>query len=61
VTSVRSCEKLPLSLIETMPVGSKTDLLMAKAETISDGDRACVITSIRSKKKPCALAVRRKK
>lgn len=37
------CEKLlesPPYLIEPMPAGSKTDLLLAKAEAISDGGSA---------------------
>jgi len=35
VASVRSCHKLPPCLIKTVPVGSKTDPLLAKAYPIS--------------------------
>jgi len=35
--SVRSCQKLPPCPIEPTPAGSDTDLLLAKAEPVSDG------------------------
>jgi len=44
VTSVRSCEKLPPYLIEPLPASSKTDPLLAKAKSISDGGSASGIT-----------------
>jgi len=44
VASVRSCQKLPLCLVKPVPARSKTDLLLAKAEPISDGGSASVIT-----------------
>ena len=51
VSSVRSCWKLPLCPTEPMPASSKTDLLLAKAEPISDSGSASVITYLRRKKK----------
>jgi len=53
VASVRSCQKLPPCLIELMPAGSKADLLLAKAEPISDSGSASGITCLRH---CCALA-----
>ena len=50
VASVRSCLKLPLCLIKPMPAGSKMDPLLAKAEPISDGGSASVITYLRKGK-----------
>jgi len=47
VASVRSCWKLPSCLIEPMPAGPKMDPLLTKAETISDGGNASVITYLR--------------
>ena len=47
MASVRSCEKLPPCLVEPVPAGSKTDLLLAKAKPISDGGSASVITYLR--------------
>jgi len=52
VASVRSFYKLPLCWIEPMPARSKMDPPLAKAEPISDGGSASVITYLR-KKKPC--------
>ena len=46
VASVRSCQKLPLCLIEPMPAGSKTDPPLAKAKPISTS----VITYLKRKK-----------
>jgi len=46
VTFVRSCEKLPLSLIKPVPAGSKTDLLLAKAKPVSDSGSTSVIYRI---------------
>jgi len=47
VASVRSCQKLPLCLIEPIPASSKTDPLLAEAEPISNGGRASVMTYLR--------------
>ena len=44
VASVRSCEKLPLCLMEPMPAGSRTDVLLAKVNPISDGGNTSVVT-----------------
>jgi len=41
---VRSCQKLPLCLMEPMPAVSKMDPLLAKPEPISNGGSASVIT-----------------
>jgi len=41
------CEKLPPPLIKPVLAGSKTDPLLPKAKTISDGSRASVITYVR--------------
>lgn len=51
LSSVRSHEKLPLYPTESNPAGSKRGLLLAKAETSSDGSNASVITYLRGKKK----------
>ena len=51
VASVRSCQKLTLCPTEPMPAGSKTDLLLAKAEPISHGGSASGITYLRKKGK----------
>ena len=57
MSPVRSCWKLPLCLTEPMPAVSKTDLLMAKAEAVSNGCSASMITYIRmGKKNNCAMA-----
>jgi len=50
---VRSCQKLPPCLTEPVPAGSKTDLLLAKAEP-SSGGRTSGITHLR-KKKTCVI------
>lgn len=50
VESVRSCWKLPLCPAESMPVDSETELLLAKAEPISDCGRASGITDLKSRK-----------
>ena len=47
MASVRSSKKLPSCLIELVPAGSKTDLLLAKAKPISNGGSASVITYLR--------------
>ena len=47
MASVRSCKKLPQCLTEAMPAGSKTDLLLTKAEPISDGGSTSGITYLR--------------
>ena len=44
---MRSCKKLPPCPIEPMPAGSTLDLLLAKAEPISDGGSASGITDLR--------------
>jgi len=44
VPSVRRCWKLPLCLTESMSAGSKTDLLLAKADPIREGASASGIT-----------------
>jgi len=55
--SVRSCWKLPLCPIEPVPAISKTNLLLAKAEPISDGGTTSVTTYLqRKKKQPCIMA-----
>jgi len=50
VVSVRSCQKLLLCPTEPVPDGSKMDPLLAKAEPISDGGGASVISYLRRKK-----------
>jgi len=52
VAFVRSCEKLPLYLTKPVQACSKRDKLMAKAEPISNGGSASVITCSRKGKKP---------
>jgi len=44
VASVRSCKKLPPCLIKPVSAGSKTDLPLPKAKSISDGGSVSVIT-----------------
>jgi len=51
VASVRSYEKPPPCPTESMPVGSKMDPPLAKAEPISDSGSTCAITHLRRKKK----------
>jgi len=48
---VRTCQKLPPCLTEPMPASSKMDLLLAKAEPISDSGSASGITCLRRGKK----------
>lgn len=48
----RSCWKLPLCQIETMPAGSKTDLLLAKAKAINNSGRTSVIKYLITRTKP---------
>ena len=50
VASEGSCWKLPLCPTELMSAASKMDLLLAKAELISNGGNASVITFLRRKK-----------
>jgi len=50
VASERSCKKLPPCLIKPVPAGSKMDLPLAKAEPISNGGSASVITYLRGRK-----------
>lgn len=47
VDSIRRCWKLPMCPTESMPVNSKTDLVLAKAEPISDCGSASGITDLR--------------
>lgn len=47
MVSVRSCWKLPLCLIDTVPAGFKTDPLPPKAEPVSNSGRASVVTYLR--------------
>ncbi|KAK4827207.1 hypothetical protein QYF61_015235 [Mycteria americana] len=58
VASVRSCWKLPLSLMEPMPASSKMDPSLAKAKTISDSGNASGITYLRRGKNCWATARR---
>jgi len=51
VDSVRSCKKLPPCLIKSVPAGSKTDLLLAKAKPVNDGGSTSVITDLRRGRK----------
>jgi len=44
VASMRSCEKLPPCPLQPVPAGFKTELLLAKAEPISDSGSTCGIT-----------------
>jgi len=55
VASVRSCEKLPPSLIKPVPANSKTDPLLPKTKPISNSGSDSVITYLRKgrKKKLC--------
>ena len=56
MASVRSCQKLPPCPIEPMPAGSKMDLLLAKAEPVSDGgDNTSGVTYLRRGKRWCAM------
>jgi len=52
--SVRSCWRSPPCPIELMPASSKMHPLLAKAEPISDGGSASVITYLRRGKRCCA-------
>ena len=40
VAPVRSCNKLPPSLIKPVPAGSQTDLPLGKAKPVSNGGSA---------------------
>jgi len=53
VAFVRSCEKFPLCPMESMPAGSKTGPLLAKAKPISDSGSASVIIWLKRGKKAC--------
>lgn len=48
---IRSWQKLLLCPMETIPTGSKTDPLLAKAEPIRDSGSVSGIRYLRSKKK----------
>jgi len=52
VASVRSCRRLPLCPTEVMPASSNMDLLLANAESISEGGSTSGITYLRRGKKP---------
>lgn len=58
VTSVRSCQKVPSCPTEPIPAGCKTDPLLAKAETISDGGSPSGIMYSRRGKSCFAMATR---
>ena len=51
MASVRSCEKLPPSLIKPVPAGSKMDLPLAKTKPISNSGSASMITYLRKGRK----------
>jgi len=55
------CKKLPEAspLLDPMSDGSKTDLLLAEAEPISDGGSTSGITDLRREKNCCRTADRR--
>ena len=57
VVSVRRHQKLLPCRTEPVSAGSKMDLLLAKAEPISDAGGASVITYLRKGKKHCTAAV----
>jgi len=50
VAPVRSCRKLPPCPTHPVPAGSSTDLPLAKAEPIGDGDSVSAITRLRTNK-----------
>ena len=51
VASVRSCEKLPPSLLKPALAASKTDPPLAKAKPISNGGSTSVIMYLRNRRK----------
>ena len=54
VASVRSCEKLPPSLIKPVPANSKTDPPLPRSKAVSDGGSTPGITYLRKgRKKIC--------
>jgi len=55
VASVRNCEKLPSCLISPVLPGSKMDLPLAKAKSISKGGSASGITYFRKGRKISAV------
>ncbi|GAB0207045.1 epimerase family protein SDR39U1 [Grus japonensis] len=59
MASVRRCQKLPPCQTEPVPASSKMDPPLAKAETISNGGSASVITYLRKGKNCCATAAGR--
>jgi len=61
VASVRRCQKLPPCQMEPVPAGSKTDTLLAKAEPLSDGGSASVMTYLRKGENCCTRAAGREK
>ena len=61
VASVRRYQELPPCLIESMPACSKMDLLLARAEPISNVGRASVRMYLRRGKSYCTTAAGREK
>jgi len=61
VASVRRCYKLPLCWTKPVPAGSKKDLQLAKAESISGTGSISVVTCLRRGKNCCTTASRREK
>ena len=57
MASVGSYQKLLLCLTEPVPAGSKTDLLLSKAELTSNDGSVSEITYLIMGKKTCATAV----
>jgi len=55
VDSVRRCQKLPLHPPDPEPASSEMDLLLAKAEPVSNSGSASVITQLR-RGKTCVTA-----
>jgi len=54
VASVKTCEKLPPSLMEPVPAGFKMDPPLAKAKPVSNSGSASVITYSRRGRKHCS-------
>jgi len=61
VTSLRSCWKLPLRLIEPIPAISKMDPLLTKAKPISDGGSTSGLKYLRRGKKTLQCNSRQKR
>jgi len=56
MSSVKSCQKLPLCPTEPVTAGSKMDPPLAKAQPTSDSGRASVTAYLRRKKTLCTTA-----